>query len=81
MRRRTRPKPGLVPVRSFPYFKLQYRDEHLGVWKDVQKKFYVLQALTDYAKQHLPVDAELRVMIVEGYGSRRVLGGPDRPDI
>lgn len=69
--------PGLEPVRSFPYYKLQYRDECLGVWRDVQKKFRTLQALFDYAHQNLPPKTGTRAMIVEGYGSRRVLGPSD----
>jgi len=69
--------PGLEPVRSFPYFKIQYRDEQLGVWKDVQKKFTTVEALTRFARLNLPATARTRVMKVEGYGSRRVLDSPD----
>ena len=77
MSRKKRIVPGLDPVRSFPYFKIQYRDEKLGVWRDVQKKFAHIESLIEFAKQNLVQGQRTRIMKVGDYGSRRVLDSPD----
>lgn len=77
MRRKKRTVPGLDPVRTFPYFKIQYRNDQLGVWTDVQKKFPTLESLTEFARQNLEMSLRTRIMKVEDYGSRRVLDNPD----
>lgn len=69
--------PGLDPVREFPYYKLQTRNHRLGVWEDIQKKFQSLSDLCQFAGANLSPEVVSRVMIVEDYKSRRVLGRLD----
>ena len=72
------PKPisGLDPARSFPYYKLQYYDTKLSVWIDIQKSFGSIEELHDYAASELEPNTQVRIVIVEEYGKRRVLERP-----
>ena len=72
MAKRRRPIAGLDPVRIFPYYKIQVWNERVSAWRDVRKKFESLDELHAFACAKLSRTETTRVMIVEGYGSRRV---------
>ena len=72
MKRKKKETPGLDPVRSFPYYKIQVRHENIGVWKDIQKKFMTKSELHAYANLQLEREARTRIVIVEDYGRRRI---------
>ena len=63
---------GLKPVRTFPYYKLQYWEKRVAAWMDVQIKFESPDALLAHAKSKLKSDDRIRIMIVEERGRRRV---------
>ena len=69
---RKRPIPGIEPHRSFPYYKIQIWEEKRAVWIDVQKKFSTVEAVQAYARQNIERGRRARVMVVEGYGRRRI---------
>ncbi len=73
MCKKRKPIPGLDPVRKFPYYKIQVRDEKLGVWRDIQKSFASLNTLHQYANRHLEHSLQTRIMKVTEYGKREVL--------
>ena len=77
MRQRKNKTPGLEPVRSFPYYKIQVWQNEMGVWKDIQKKFMSLSELHCYATRHINRKVQTRVVIVEDYGLRKIYNGID----
>ena len=66
-------KPGIEPVRSFPYYKLQFFDERVVAWMDVQVRFESRDQLLEYALSSLENQVRVRRVIVEGYRRRRIL--------
>lgn len=63
---------GLKPLRNFPYYKLQYWEERVSAWKDVQKSFESPDTLLTYATSKFESHDRIRIMIVEERGRRRV---------
>jgi len=72
MKHRQEKVPGLDPVRDFPYYKIQIWQDNIGAWNDIQQKFLSLSDLHYYALAQLDMRARTRIVIVEGYGSRRI---------
>ena len=69
----SKPISGLDPVRSFPYYKLQFWEERVAAWMDVQQRFASRDDLIDHAREHLEPQTLVRIVIVEDYGRRRIL--------
>jgi hypothetical protein len=67
------PKAGCEPVRKFPYYKLQHWETRISAWMDIQKSFTTRDLVVTYARHNLNPDTRVRIVIVEGYGSRRLL--------
>ena len=72
MSNRKKKIPGLDPARDFPYYKIQLWQDNIGAWKDIQQKFSSLAELHEYALEQLDPVVRSRIVIVEGYGSRRI---------
>ena len=66
-------KPGTHPVREYPYFKLQYFDDRLAAWMDVQRRFESREDVRVHALSSFEKDVRVRIVIVEGERCRRVL--------
>ena len=64
--------PGLQPVRTFPYLKLQFWDDNVCAWKDVGRKFTDRESALGHAIDFLPPDRRVRLMIVVDRKTRRV---------
>ena len=67
-----RPRPGLDRVRTFPYNKLQYFDERVAAWKDVQTRFESRDQAVGHALAKFEDRTRIRLMIVEGEKCRRI---------
>ena len=70
-------KPGLNPIREFPYFKIQYWDQHIAAWVDIQKSFRSIRELIQSARLHVNPDNRTRIMEVQTYRRRRIVQGID----
>ena len=60
--------------RRFPYYKIQVYDNKVAAWVDIQKAFYELEDLRTYASEKCAGPREVRIIKVEGEGSRCEFG-------
>lgn len=60
--------------RRFPYYKIQILDNKVAAWIDIQKTFYELDDLRTYAREKCAGHRKVRIIKVEGEGSRCVFG-------
>ncbi len=65
-------RPGIEPLRRFPYYKIQIWDENRAVWVDIQKKFYSIEDMHKFVESNLKVEQISRAVVVSGDRNRRV---------
>jgi hypothetical protein len=81
MRSRKKPVPGLDPARKFPYFKVQYWDDTIAAWRDIQKAFRSMDQLDLYVEDNFDRSQRTRVWKIAGYRSRSIFETRDAPGI
>ncbi len=67
------PKPGTQPIRRFPYYKLQCFDDRVVAWMDLQIRFESCDRSLNHALSTFGDKVRIRVMMVEGEKSSRIL--------
>lgn len=65
--------PGLDPRQTYPYYKIQYWDNSIKVWRDIQRVFRDPKAIKEYRRKKINPELKTRIVIVEGSRCRRVL--------
>lgn len=73
-----KPRPGIDPVRVFPYYKLQYFDERVVAWMDVQIRFESRDEAVSHAQSKFEGTTRIRIMTVEGEKRRRIFENCER---
>ena len=77
MLRKKKPVPGIDRLREYPYFKIQYWDNSVIAWKDIQMKFNDLDSVFEYTNKNISKDSRTRIIDVQGPGSRKIVKSVD----